>query len=171
MSDTSSPTYPVKTIAALFRLTERRVQQLSKEGVIPRAERGRYALAPTIQGYIAYLQARAAPRVGTGAPAQLDYHAEKARKTRADADKAEMEAARLRGDLVEALEVKAALERVISEVNSRLLNTAPTRIAARAKSQKGVAAIKAIAREEIAEALEALSQMEAVDLLGGNDGA
>jgi len=165
MADAGTPTYPVKTIAALLRLTERRVQQLSKEGVIPKAERGRYELAPAVQGYIAYLQDRLAPREGDDDPDRIDYHVEKARKTKAEADIAEMEAAKMRGDLVDAVEMKDALELVMSEVKTKLLNNAPTRIAARTKTEKKEASIKAIAKEEIAASLQALASTNPADLV------
>ena len=54
----SAATYPVSTIAKLLMLTERRVQQLTADGVIPKPERGRYELIPAVQGYIKYLRAR-----------------------------------------------------------------------------------------------------------------
>lgn len=165
MADAGTPTYPVKTIAALLRLTERRVQQLSKEGVIPKAERGRYELAPAVQGYIAYLQDRLAPREGGDDPDRIDYHFEKARKTKAEADIAEMEAAKMRGDLVDAVEMRGALELVMSEVKTKLLNNAPTRIAARTKTEKKEASIKAIAKEEIAASLQALASTDPADLV------
>lgn len=165
MADAGTPTYPVKTIAALLRLTERRVQQLSKEGVIPKAERGRYELAPAVQGYIAYLQDRLAPREGDDDPDRIDYHVEKARKTKAEADIAEMEAAKMRGNLVDAIEMKDALELVMSEVKTKLLNNAPTRIAARTKTEKKEASIKAIAKEEISASLRALASTDPADLV------
>lgn len=164
MADAGTPTYPVKTIAALLRLTERRVQQLSKEGVIPKAERGRYELAPAVQGYIAYLQDRLAPREGADDPDRIDYHVEKARKTKAEADIAEMEAAKMSGDLVDAIEIKEAIERVIAEVRNNLLNNAPTRIAASTKAVKKEASIKAIAKDEIAAALQALASTDPAEL-------
>ena len=49
-----------KTIAALFDMTPRRVQQLTKDGVIAAVKEGnanRYDLLPTIQRYIRYLTA------------------------------------------------------------------------------------------------------------------
>lgn len=55
----TTPSYPVATIAKLFNLTERRVQQLAKEGVIPKPEKGKYDLIGCVRGYIAYLQERA----------------------------------------------------------------------------------------------------------------
>ncbi len=52
-------TYPVETIAELLNLTPRRVYQLTKEGIIPKASRGRYELVPAVRGYIKYLRDRA----------------------------------------------------------------------------------------------------------------
>jgi phage terminase Nu1 subunit (DNA packaging protein) len=166
MADARTPTHPVKTIAKLLRLTERRVQQLSKEGVIPKAERGQYDLVPAVQGYIGYLQARVALKPDEDGG--IDYHVEKARKTKAEADIAEMEAAKMRGDLVDAVEMKQAMDLVISEVRAKLLNNAPTRIAARAKSEKKEISIKAIAKEEITAALLALSTTDPADLVGAS---
>ena len=50
-----------KTIAALFDMTPRRVQQLTKDGVIAAVKEGnanRYDLLPTIQRYIRYPDTR-----------------------------------------------------------------------------------------------------------------
>ena len=55
----AASTYPIGTIAKLLLLTERRVQQLTEKNVIPKAERGRYELAPAVQGYIRFLRDRA----------------------------------------------------------------------------------------------------------------
>jgi hypothetical protein len=55
----ATTTYPIGTIAKLLLLTERRVQQLTEKDVIPKAERGRYELAPAVQGYIRFLRDRA----------------------------------------------------------------------------------------------------------------
>jgi len=52
----TSPVYPASFYAKLFNLTERRIQQLASNGVIPRVERGKYPLIGTIQGYVTFLQ-------------------------------------------------------------------------------------------------------------------
>ena len=54
----TTPSYPVSAIAKLFDLTERRVQQLASEGVIPKSIKGKYELVPTVKGYINYLRER-----------------------------------------------------------------------------------------------------------------
>ena len=168
MSSSGNPTYPVSVIAKLLKLTERRVQQLSKEGVIPKAEHGRYELAAAVQGYVGYLQERIAPRGADGDPEKADYRNEKARLTKSQADMAEMEAAKMRGALVDAEQMKEALDLVIAEVRANLLNNAPTRIAARAKSEKKEASIKLIAKEEIGAALRKLSTTDPSSLVGAD---
>jgi phage terminase Nu1 subunit (DNA packaging protein) len=89
-------TYPVETVARLLDLSPRRVQQLSNEGVIPKAERGRYELVPAVQGYIRYLKSKA-----IAADTGSDDSEHKKRLTKARADIAEMEAERLSGNLVD----------------------------------------------------------------------
>ncbi len=73
-----------KTIAALFDMTPRRVQQLTKEGVIATVKEGnanRYDLLPTIQRYIRYLTAKANGRE----PSKKDSEIE-GRRLEAEAD-------------------------------------------------------------------------------------
>ena len=73
-----------KTIAALFDMTPRRVQQLTKEGVITAVKEGnanRYDLLPTIQRYIRYLTAKANGRE----PSKKDSEIE-GRRLEAEAD-------------------------------------------------------------------------------------
>src|SRR5918997_5815277 len=94
-------TYPAETIARLLDLTPRRVQQLVAEGVIPRAERGRYEVVPVVRAYVRYLRERAmASEVGQDAFAQ-----HRARLTKARADMAELEHAQMLRDLVPAAQV------------------------------------------------------------------
>lgn len=89
-------TYPVSTIAKLLLLTERRVQQLTEQGVIPKAERGRYELAPAVQGYVKFLRDRAVG--GDGADAD---DGENVKLKRAKRRAAEVVAARLESSVIE----------------------------------------------------------------------
>lgn len=61
----SPPTYPLSTIAKLFDLTERRIQQLAADGIIPRAVKGSYELIGSVQGYIRFLR-NAVEKQGSG---------------------------------------------------------------------------------------------------------
>lgn len=95
-----SPSYPASTIAKLFNLTERRVQQLAKEGVIPKGERGKYDLVGAVRGYVKYLQERALGRSDAAYNDEADIKLERKRLIKAQADKTESENQKLRGELV-----------------------------------------------------------------------
>jgi hypothetical protein len=116
----SATTYPVETIAKLLGLTPRRVQQLSGEGVIPKAERGRYELVPAVQGYIKYLKDRA---IGGDLP--NDEGVNKGRLLKARADIAEMEAERLAGDLAPVDQIEKAWTEIVARFRQRSLSVAP----------------------------------------------
>ena len=53
---TANNVVQLKTIARTLDLTERRVNQLVKEGTLPKTERGRYELIPVVQAYIKFLR-------------------------------------------------------------------------------------------------------------------
>lgn len=162
MSGSGTPTYPAKTIAKLLMLTERRVQQLAKDGVIPKAEVGQYELAPAVQGYIRYLQDRMA---GNAAQVDsIDYHKEKARKIKAEADMAEIEAKKRRGDAIDAQEVKRAWQLILGEVRANMLGATPARIAQMLRGIDEETEIKRIVREEIELAMSAASKTDVDDL-------
>ena len=46
----------VSVIGQALMLTPRRVQQLADDGIIPKAERGKYSLRACVRGYIEYLR-------------------------------------------------------------------------------------------------------------------
>lgn len=117
-------TYPVGTIAKLLLLTERRVQQLTAEGVITKAERGRYELAPAVQGYIRYLQERA---LAMDSKLPVDFHAEKARLTKAQADIAELELQELRGELASVKDFERAQAKACATIRTNICNV-PQRV-------------------------------------------
>lgn len=148
-----SPSYPVGTIAKLLLITDRRVQQLSKEGVIPKTEHGRYQLAPSVQGYIRYLQDRSLGR--PSAPA--DYHAEKSRLVKMQADRAEYEVKTMAGDLVRAEDVKSEWYQAVTDCKSRLLSIS-SKAAPVVASESDAAQCQIIIDDLVREALQELSQ-------------
>jgi phage terminase Nu1 subunit (DNA packaging protein) len=161
MKPPTPPTYPVGTIAKLLLLTERRVQQLTKEGVIPRSERGRYDLASAVQGYVRYLQERSVGQSSRGPEA--DYHAEKTRKIRAEADLAEMDASLRKGELLEADDVRRSWRAVIGVIRAHLLGATPARIAAQVIGRESEQEIKEILRSEIEMAMRGASEGDISD--------
>lgn len=95
-----TPSCPASTLAKLFNLTERRIQQLAKNGIILKAKHGQYELVGTVQGYIKYLQDRALGRVDGSYQDSSDIKLERKRLIKAQADKTESENKKLRQELV-----------------------------------------------------------------------
>ena len=165
----SSATQPIGVIARLLDLSERRVQQLSREGVIPKAERGQYDLIGSVRGYVRYLRDQAL-KAQAGAP---DYAAERARFIRARADLAEMEAEEKRRSLIAAEQIEAAWIAVLALLRTRLL-ALPDRLAPQAYEQSTVGDTRNLIRAAIREVLDDLAQpdikLEAnIDLAGVSD--
>ena len=149
----SSATQPIGVIAKLLDLSERRVQQLSREGVIPKAERGHYDLIGSVRGYVRYLRDQAV-RAQAGAP---DYAVERARFIRARADLAEMEAEEKRGSLIMADQIEAAWIAVLALLRTRLL-ALPDRLAPQAFDQPTVGETRNLIRAAIREVLDDLAE-------------
>lgn len=149
----SSATQPLAVIAKLLDLSERRVQQLSREGVIPKANRGQYDLIGSVRGYVRYLRDQAVKAQG-GAP---DYAAERARFIRARADIAEMEAEEKRLSLIASDQIEAAWIAVLALLRTRLLSL-PDRLAPQAFDQATVGDTRNLIRSAIREVLDDLAQ-------------
>ena len=149
----SSASQPIGVIAKLLDLSERRVQQLSREGVIPKAERGQYDLIGSVRGYVRYLRDQA-QKAQAGAP---DYAAERARFIRARADLAEMEAEEKRRSLIAADQIEAAWIAVLALLRTRLL-ALPDRLAPQAFEQSTVGDTRNLIRAAIREVLDDLAQ-------------
>lgn len=149
----SAATQSIGVIAKLLDLSERRVQQLSREGVIPKAERGQYDLIGSVRGYVRYLRDQAL-KAQAGAP---DYSAERARFIRARADLAEMEAKEKRRSLIAADQVEAAWIAVLALLRTRLL-ALPDRLAPQVFEQSTVGDTRNLIRAAIREVLDDLAE-------------
>ena len=155
MKSSAAPTYPVATIAKLLLLSDRRVQQLTKEGVIPKAERGRYELAPAVQGYVRFLQERSLRSDSS----PIDYHMEKARLTKAQADSAEIEAAKARQDVASVKQIEKNLAGLFAEVRTNIRNI-PDRVVSSLIGMTDEREFKNILAREIDLALDALAESD-----------
>jgi len=158
----TSPLYPVSTIAKLFDLTERRVQQLTKEGVIPKSSRGKYELVPTVKGYINYLKGKSGL---DGCGATINIANERARLIKMQADKLAMELEEEKGRLLDASEVEDAWNNIVTRCRSALL-----RIPSKLALQLSVASpqeAEHIMKKAINDALLELSQTN--DITGEED--
>lgn len=152
----ANPRVPVTTLARLFNLTERRVQQLARDGVIPKPEKGRYDLIACVQAYIKYLQDRA---TGRGDIEPQDTYAERARLLKAQADKTELEVKAMTGEVLPAEQVELLWSGLVASFRARLL-ALPVRCAQLVMSLKAYAEIEACLRAQVYEALNELSRYD-----------
>lgn len=150
--------YPVSTISKLFGLTERRVQQLARDGIIPKPEKNQYELIGCVRSYINYLQQRA---FGKGAAPQ-DTHFERARLLKAQADMAEIELAERTGQLVTVERSEADWVQMVTACRAKLLGI-PTKTAYQIANLKDPEEIEKFLKRTIHEALTELANYETED--------
>jgi phage terminase Nu1 subunit (DNA packaging protein) len=154
------PTFPVGTIAKLLMISERQVQWLTKEGIIPKAERGRYELAGAVQGYIKYLKDRS---VGGDRGGAIDYHAEKARLTKLQADTAELTLAKEQSQVTTLDQVERMVTKAFAEVRAGMRNL-PGRTVSLLIGETDERRFKSVLMDEIDQVLETLANADLTKL-------
>lgn len=148
-------------IAKLFGVTERRVQQLAKEGVIPAVQTRPYKfdLLPTVQTYIKYLSEKVNGREQKG----TDTVQAEADKLRAEADLkqskakiAEMQLKELEGTMHRSEDVEAMTNDLVYTVRSMVM-ALPGRLAMDVVQVQTAAEASALIRTECYKILEELA--------------
>ncbi len=147
--------HKVAVIARFLNLTERRVQQLARDGIIPKAEKGKYDLVRCVQHYVRYLQDRAYGN----ADAPRDTHHERARLIKAQADKTELEVAALRNQLIPIETIEHDWMQQVSACRMRLL-AIPSKSAFQIAALKEPTEIERFLKRAIYEALSELAHDE-----------
>ena len=121
--------YPTETIAGICNISERRVEQLAKKRIIPKAGRGVFDLGQTVSAYIRYLQGLCQGSLRESEPSELDRRLMEARvlereskarqaKYRADMMEHDMQDSRLRS---EVRKLPEKLRPLVSDYDSRLV--------------------------------------------------
>ena len=147
-----SEAYPQAVMCEVMGITPRRIQQLAKEGIIRKDPGGKYPFARTISEYLDFLRGNA-----KNAGQAIDFNAEKARKTKAEADIAEIAAAKAKGEVVDLKDVERNLEFVFAEVKSNMRNV-PQRVAPRIIGETEEHRIKSAILDEIDQAMESMAE-------------
>lgn len=145
----------VSTLAKLFNLTEQRIYQLAREGIIPR-QGGKFELVSAVQGYIKFLQDLAGGRIE-----RRDVHSERSRLTRAQAERTELEVAALQRSLLPFDEVVGAWEQLVAAFRARCL-ALPSKLAPRLAVIHERKKIQDALTAEIREALQELARFDLV---------
>ena len=144
----SRATYGVDTISKLLLLTPRRIQQLVREGVLPRFVRGRYELVPVVQAYVGYLKDRT---IGTEVNV-ISLDEARQRKLAAEAELAEILLREKTNELVSLDLVRMVWEELISTSRARFLSL-PAKIAPVVAVEDDANICKQLVEEAVNEAL------------------
>lgn len=148
-------------IAKLFSVTERRVQQLAQEGIIPAAQKKPYKfdLLPTVQAYIKYLSVKA----NSKETKSNDTVQAEADKIRAEADLkqskakiAEMQLKELEGNMHRSEDVEAMTTDLVYTIRGMIM-ALPGRLAMDVVQAGSAAEASAMIRAECYKILEELS--------------
>ena len=143
-------------LATLLGLSDRRVQQLVKENVIRKAKRNTFILIDAIQDYVNY---QAGKNLGNYSKGE-NYQEEKARLTKLQADKAELEVESMSANLVPADDVSRHWYQIITDGKNRLL-TVPSKAAPIVAAETEAGMVQDIIDDLMREALEELTEYEA----------
>jgi len=113
----------LEALCQVCNITDRRVQQLAKEGVMRRAdERGKYLLIQSVNGYVKSLQDQIRDResaISSGS----NYESEKVRKVRLEADKLHDEKQLRIGNTAPIADFEPEWERVLIQIRTLMQST------------------------------------------------
>ena len=155
-------TYSTTTIAKLLQLSERRVQQLTKDGIIPKVDRGKYELVPAVHGYINYLRHQMSAEVSTD-----DIVKNKNRLTLATAELREIEKSQLEGELIPALEIKKTWLHYVNLIKTKLMSI-PNKTAPQMVTVNNINDAKNILKERIHDTLDEIAKGDITNTQQGN---
>jgi phage terminase Nu1 subunit (DNA packaging protein) len=159
----------VAFLAAFLGISERRVQQLVKLGM-PRAARGQYDLLPCAKWYVEFLQEELKKRSPATQPENAGIDAERARLVAAQADRAEIEVAVRRGDLMFAPHTEAAWADAIHRARERLL-AMPVKLGPQLTNVSDPSECARAIESEVHAALDELARRQTGDARSGSASA
>ena len=150
-----------KTIATLFGVTTRRVQQLTQEGIITATKQGnanRFDLLPTIQRYIKYLSDKANGRETSKKDTETEGRrlSAEADLKRSKADMAALQLQELEGKMHRSEDVEAVMTDLVFTIRAMLM-ALPGRLAVDVVSVNTAPEASEIIRAEVYKILEELA--------------
>lgn len=160
--------YSKKAISEALNLSERRVEQLARSNVIPKAGRGKYDLIPTVRAYVMYLQQKL-----TGGGEVIDVSEFKDRLLKAKALEQEAKA-RLRelmklereGEIIDRTEIVKQWAARCAELKSAMLSI-PVRVGFRFPDPE----TRVVVEEEVEAAIYEILETYSRNGIGKVDGA
>lgn len=162
MSNSETKFVDSKTIADVFDMTPRRVQQITKEGIITAVKKGnanRYDFLSTIRQYISYLTDKANGRELSKQEVEVEKRRLEAEADlkRSKADMAALQLKELEGTMHRSEDVEAVMEDLVYSIRSMLV-ALPGRLAVDVSGVSTAAEASEIIRAEVYKILEELAR-------------
>lgn len=154
----------ISRLGAVIGIGDRQIQTLAKEGIIPKAARGKYDLEKCAKGYIEWLKNKS---IAGGRDGPIDYHAEKARHVKLQADLAELTLVKEQGLVTTVAQVEKMVTKAFAEVRAGMRNL-PGRCVSLLIGETDERRFKRVMLEEIDAVLETMAN---ADLTGIEDDA
>lgn len=152
-----------KWLSGFFKLSERRIQQLTQEGILPTVKRtkdgNQYDLIPTIQRYIYHLQDLVNNRVKSSEEQERQRLDAEIKLKEAKAEIAQLDLKELRAEMLRAEDVQAFIEDLAATTKSLLMGL-PGRLAMDLANATTAAERSETIEEAIFEVLNQLSEYE-----------
>jgi len=136
--------------------TPQMLTALKKEDILVQPKYGSYDLVVSLRNYLKKLKNKASAQTVEGV---LDFHEEKARLTKMQADKAEMEVMEMSGELVRVEDVLSDWQSILMDCKGKLL-AIPSKVATLVADMDDPAEAQQLVDEHIREALEELADYE-----------
>lgn len=152
----SKQTITGSELASLLGLSERRIQQLVKNDVITKEKRNAFVVERAVQDYVNYQAGNNSGGYSKGE----NYQEEKARLTKLQADKAQLEVETMSGNLVKADDVSRHWYQIITDCKTRLLSV-PSKAAPIVAAETEAGNVQVVIDDLMREALEELAMYEA----------
>ncbi len=150
-------------LAKILKLSERRVQQLTKEGIIPKLDRNNYNLVESVNFYIDYLKQQFSSEISTD-----DIVKNRNRLTLARAELYEIEKSKLEEELIPASIVKKTWMVYITMLKNKLLSI-PNKVAPLMVTVENINEAKQILKERIYDSLDEIATINITNKSQGNE--
>jgi phage terminase Nu1 subunit (DNA packaging protein) len=150
LSQNKNPIVGTSELAGILGVTDSRIRQLERSGIIKKAGRGRYDLASAVQGYCAYLKEAAEKEQGLSEKDLLD---------RTRRQKIELEIQIMQGELHRAQDVERVMNDMLGAFRARCL-AIPHKLAPRLLGINELPAVQAEIKKDIYDALTELSDYD-----------
>lgn len=147
----------VKSLMRAFDCTQPYVGRLKEEGIVVQPKRGQYDLVESTRNYVNRLRNKTEKIDSDGNV--IDFHTEKARLTKMQADKAEMEVHELSGELVKVTDVLHEWQNILADVKGKLLSI-PSKLATIVIDVDDPAQAQELIDSYVREALQELANYE-----------